>query len=220
MGMGVCSQKEAAELSKLLNEIPGQKAAAIAKRKQIQVQLSLLMQSVTQVQDGLKDLILKNESKLADLMAHKVNLLDLISSNAEEAGGQASKQQTISSIRDSVTTLARDIQRSLADGSSLAEEFEMQKRIRIFLHLRSPENQPLPTFSLFEDGFYSNWATTENLSSTDRNLMVLSHLVFTILKRWNIKLRIKTTPVRMNFFSSLPDFKYNNTGHSTSTMGK
>ena len=109
----------------------------------------------------------------------------------------------MSEIKDSVVNVAHFLQKSLTEASFDAQEIEKQRMIRILLHLRSADNELIRTFSLFEEGFYSNWIATDHLSSTDRNLMVLSHLVFTILKRWNIKLNLKDAPTSGRFYSSL-----------------
>jgi len=141
------------------------------------------------VENGVKDMMFKNDRHLAGLISLSDNILDL--PPPPDLNGSGLK---LSTMRESVVKVAHQLKESLEEGTRLADEMEMQKRIRILLHLRSAENnQPVPTFALFEDGFYANWAMTEtNLSTTDRNLMVLSHLVFTILKRWNIPLPVRT----------------------------
>ena len=47
--------KEAEDLQKLIKDIPVKKSLAILKRKQVQAHLTSLMESLKQVEDGLKD---------------------------------------------------------------------------------------------------------------------------------------------------------------------
>lgn len=178
--------KEAEDLQKLINDFPLKKSLAIQKRKQVQAQLNSVMQSFKQVEEALKDQIVKNDLHIAALMS------------LDEKGSiglpQDSKDLSVATLKETMTKISSQCEESLSDVTKMVEQFELHKRIRILLNLKNPENQIIPTFSLFEDGFYSNWSTTENLSSTDRNLMVLSHLTFTILKRWNIDLKVKSSP--------------------------
>lgn len=160
------------------------KSLAILKRKQVQAHLTSLMESLKQVEDGLKDQIVKNDFHLAALMSldEKVVL------------PKESKDVSIAIIREIVSKIAFQCEESLTDVNTIAEHFESQKRIKILLNLRNADNHIIPTFSLFEDGFYSNWSTSENLSTTDRNLMLVSHVIFNILRRWNIALKVKLPP--------------------------
>lgn len=176
--------KEAEDLQKLIKDIPLKKSLAIKKHKQVQAHLNSLMESLKQVEVGLKDQLMKNDLHLAGIMSLDEKL----------AFAQENKDMTVAAVRETVNFQCDE---SLAEVANIAEYYESQKRIRILLNLRNSENQVIPTFSLFEDGFYSNWSTAENLSTTDRNLMLVSHLVFTILKRWKIALKVKLPPGSM-----------------------
>ena len=160
------------------------KSLAILKRKQVQAHLTSLMESLKQVEDGLKDQIVKNDFHLAALMSldEKVVL------------PKESKDVSIAIIREIVSKTAFQCEESLTDVNRIAEHYESQKKIKILLNLQNADNHIIPTFSLFEDGFYSSWSTSENLSTTDRNLMLVSHVIFNILKRWNIALKVKLPP--------------------------
>ncbi|KAK4007914.1 hypothetical protein OUZ56_013075 [Daphnia magna] len=180
------TMKEAEDLQKLIKDIPLKKSLAIKKHKQVQAHLNSLMESLKQVEVGLKDQIMKNDLHLAGIMSLDEKL----------AFAQENKDMTVAAVRETVNKIAFQCDESLAEVANIAEYYESQKRIRILLKLRT-DNQVIPTFSLFEDGFYSNWSTAENLSTTDRNLMLVSHLVFTILKRWKIALKVKLPPGSM-----------------------
>lgn len=160
------------------------KSLAIQKRKQVQAHLNFLMQSLKQVEDALKDQIVKNDLHLAGLMS--------LDDKGNIGFPSENKEPTVSMVKETVNKVALQCEESLTEVTKIVEQYELHKRVRILLELRNPENQVIPTFSLFEDGFYSNWSTTENLSTTDRNLMLLSHLIFSILKRWNIGLKVKS----------------------------
>ncbi|KAK4028342.1 hypothetical protein OUZ56_017622 [Daphnia magna] len=175
------TMKEAEDLQKLIKDIPLKKSLAIKKHKQVQAHLNSLMESLKQVEVGLKDQLMKNDLHLAGIMSLDEKL----------AFAQENKDMTVAAVRETVNKIAFQCDESLAEVANIAEYYESQKRIRILLNLRNSDNQVIPTFSLFEDGFYSNWSTAENLSTTDRNLMLVSHLVFTILKRWKIALKVK-----------------------------
>jgi hypothetical protein len=108
---------------------------------------------------------------------------------------------TISVLKDTVMDISSQLEECLEDRTKMSDDFELQKRIRILLNFQDTQNQPISTFSLFEDGFYSNWTATEDLSADDRELMMMSHLIFSILKRYNIPL--KTRPPTGNYFTSL-----------------
>ncbi|XP_057367824.1 E3 ubiquitin-protein ligase TRIM32-like [Daphnia carinata] len=185
--------KEAEDLQKLVKDIPLKKSLAIKKHKQVQAHLNSLMESLKQVEDGLKDQLMKNDLHLAGIMSLDDNL----------AFAQDKKDMTVAAVRETVNKIAFQCDESLAEVANIAEYYESQKRIRILLNLRNSDNQVIPTFSLFEDGFYSNWSTAENLSTTDRNLMLVSHLVFTILKRWKIALKVQLPPSSMFTAGSL-----------------
>lgn len=176
--------KEDEDLQKLIKDIPLKKSLAIKKHKQVQAHLNSLMELLKQVEVGLKDQLMKNDLHLAGIMSLDEKL----------AFAQENKDMTVAAVRETVNFQCDE---SLAEVANIAEYYELQKRIRIILNLRNSENQVIPTFSLFEDGFYSNWSTAENLSTTDRNLMLVSHLVFTILKRWKIALKVKLPPGSM-----------------------
>lgn len=186
--------KEAEDLQKLVKDIPVKKALAIQKRKQVQAHLNSLMQSLKQVEDGLKDQMVKNDLHLAGLMS------------LDDMGycglPQENNELTVVTAMETATKIALQCEESLTDVNRIIDNFDAHKRIRILLNLKNAENQAIPTFSLFQDGFYSNWSTSENLSSTDRNLMVLSHLVFSILKRWNIVLKPNSSPGSL--FATVP----------------
>lgn len=186
--------KEAEDLQKLIKDIPVKKSLAIQKRKQVQAHLASLMESLKQVEDGLKDQIAKNDFHLTALMTLEEKV----------ALPQESKDVTIVTIREIVNKIAFQCEESLTDVTRIAEYFESQKRIKILLNLRNADNQIIPTFSLFEDGFYSNWSTSENLSTTDRNLMLVSHVIFNILKRWNIALKVKSSPASLFAAIAIP----------------
>ena len=188
--------KEAEDLQKLIKEIPLKKALAIQKRKQVQAHLNSLMQSLKQVEDGLKEQMVKNDLHLAGLMS--------LDENGHCGLPQDNKDLTVATAREMAAKIALQCEESLSDVTRIADYFDSHKRIRILLNLRNVENQAIPTFSLFEDGFYSNWSTTENLSTTDRNLMLLSHLVFSILKRWNIVLKVNSSPGSLFAAAALP----------------
>lgn len=153
----------------------------------------------------------KNDRHLAGLISLSDNILDLstppssLCDSINTTNNNNNNVLKLSTLRESVLKAALQLKESLTEGTRLTDEIEMQKRIRIILHLRTAENnQPIPTFSLFEDGFFANWSPSEtNLSTTDRNLMVLSHVVFTVLKRWNILL-----PVRSRKTSSIGGLFY------------
>ncbi|XP_045032979.1 E3 ubiquitin-protein ligase TRIM32 [Daphnia magna] len=181
------TMKEAEDLQKLIKDIPLKKSLAIKKHKQVQAHLNSLMESLKQVEVGLKDQLMKNDLHLAGIMSLDEKL----------AFAQENKDMTVAAVRETVNKIAFQCDESLAEVANIAEYYESQKRIRILLNLRNSDNQVIPTFSLFEDGFYSNWSTAENLSTTDRNLMLVSHLVFTILKRWKIALKVKLPPGSM-----------------------
>lgn len=185
--------KEAEDLQKLVKDIPVKKSLAIRKHKQVQTHLKALMESVKQVEDRLKEQIMKNDLHLAALMS-----LD------EKLVLSQDKDITVAAVRERMNKVAFQCDESLAEVAKIADYYETQKRIRILLNLRNSDDQVIPTFSLFEDGFYSNWSTAENLSNTDRNLMLVSHLVFTILKRWKIALNVKLPPGSMFTAVSLP----------------
>ncbi|XP_045033879.1 E3 ubiquitin-protein ligase TRIM32-like [Daphnia magna] len=178
------TMKEDEDLQKLIKDIPLKKSLAIKKHKQVQAHLNSLMELLKQVEVGLKDQLMKNDLHLAGIMSLDEKL----------AFAQENKDMTVAAVRETVNFQCDE---SLAEVANIAEYYELQKRIRIILNLRNSENQVIPTFSLFEDGFYSNWSTAENLSTTDRNLMLVSHLVFTILKRWKIALKVKLPPGSM-----------------------
>lgn len=152
--------KEAEDLQKLIKDIPLKKSLAIKKHKQVQAHLNSLMESLKQVEVGLKDQLMKNDLHLAGIMSLDEKL----------AFAQENKDMTVAAVRETVNFQCDE---SLAEVANIAEYYESQKRIRILLNLRNSENQVIPTFSLFEDGFYSNWSTAENLSTTDRNLMLV-----------------------------------------------
>lgn len=186
--------KDAEDLQKLIKDIPVKKSLAIQKRKQVQAHLASLMESLKQVEDGLKEQIAKNDFHLTALMTLEEKV----------ALPQESKDVTIVTIREIVNKIAFQCEESLTDVTRIAEYFESQKRIKILLNLRNADNQIIPTFSLFEDGFYSNWSTSENLSTTDRNLMLVSHVIFNILKRWNIALKVKSSPASLFAAIAIP----------------
>jgi hypothetical protein len=103
---------------------------AIQKRKQVQAHLASLMESLKQVEDGLKDQIAKND----------VHLAALLTLEEKVALNQESKDVTIASLREIVNKIAFQSEESLTDVTRIAEYFESQKRMKILLNLRNADN--------------------------------------------------------------------------------
>ena len=175
---------EAEDLQRLIKGLPLKKSLAVQKRKHVQAHLNLLMQSIKQIEAELKEQMVKNDLQLARLVSLDVD--------GDFGLSVENKELTISIAKETISRMTLQCEESLNDISKITENLDLQKRIRILLSFRSTENQTIPTCSLFEDGFYCNWPTSENLSSTDRNLLLVSHLIFSILKRWNIPLQVKS----------------------------
>lgn len=195
IGLGSASIDDAEHLQNLIKDTLFKQALALEKTKSVRAHLLSLMGSLKQVEHRIKEIMTANELDLSDIMSLcDKNVLGL---NLEE-------EVTVSTLRDTVTRISFQVEKFLKDRTNLFDELELQKRIRILLNLRNAENQTISTFSLFEDGFYSNWTTTEELSIDDRELMMMSHLVFSILMRYNIPLRIRRPPPIGSYFTSLP----------------
>lgn len=193
IALGTSTIEEAENLQKLIKEIRLKQINAIEKTRSIQAHLLSLKDSLKLVELQLQDQIANNE-------LHMSRIVSLDAKGLINQGG--GEEMTISVLKDSVMDIASQFEECLKDRTKMSDGLELQKKIRILLHLRDAQNQPISTFSLFEDGFYSNWTTTEELSADDCELMMMSHLIFSILKRYNISL--KSRPPTGSYFTSLP----------------
>lgn len=172
------SQQEAEELQHLIKDLPLKKSLAIQKRKQFQSHLNLLLQSLKEVEDGVREQIIKNDLHLSGLLSldEKIHT-DIFNEN---------KEITVGIVKGSLSELVLKCEESLAGVAKTIDSLEAQKKIRIILNLKDSTNQIIPTFPLFEEGFYSNRSSQESLSTIDRNLLLISHLTFTVWNRWKI----------------------------------
>ena len=156
--MGTSTIEEAENLQKLIKEIRLKQINATEKTRSIQAHLLSLKDSLKLVELQLQDQIANNE-------LHMSRIVSLDAKGLINQGG--GEEMTISVLKDSVMDIASQFEECLKDRTKMSDGLELQKRIRILLHLRDAQNQPISTFSLFEDGFYSNWTTTEELSADD-----------------------------------------------------
>ncbi|KZR98347.1 Uncharacterized protein APZ42_006279, partial [Daphnia magna] len=75
-----------------IKDIPLKKSLAIKKHKQVQAHLNSLMESLKQVEVGLKDQLMKNDLHLAGIMSLDEKL----------AFAQENKDMTVAAVRETV----------------------------------------------------------------------------------------------------------------------
>lgn len=185
VSIGNASYEDAQDLQLLIKEMPLNKSCAIEQRKQVDVQLKSVLKSLKEAEDGIRELIAKN-----DIHLHAALTLD------KDFGYMLGKDFSIPSLKEKMKKLTIAYKESMAFSQKMLDEHEMQKKIRVVINLKNPDGEAVPTIPLFEEGFFSNFPEgTETLSSlTDSKLMVLSHQIFEILKLGSISVHSKSPP--------------------------
>ena len=183
VSMGNASFQDAKDLQLLVEDLPLNKSSAIEQRKLLDFELKNILKSLKESEDGVRELIARN-----DVQLHSALSLD------KEFGFLSGRDISLLSFKENMKKLTAAYKESMTSSRKLLEEYRAQKKIRIFISLKNPDDEIIPTIPLFEEGFSSDFTDkVENLNSfTENMLMALSHHIFEILKLGNVSLEAKS----------------------------
>ena len=151
----------------------------MGKRQEIKMKLHKVLGCLKAVEEGIKEQLDENNQRLQQL---RVNLksLDRKSNNTE----------TFNSLRNKIEKTMQDTEEELRQLTQLLEDNETENRIRVQILLKTAEDQKIPACTQFEEGFYKSTDPDSNMR-TPYNLetFLLSHLIFSVLRRQNFQLK-------------------------------
>lgn len=193
------------ELESLKTKGADKLALAIQKRKEIEEHLNLLIKSVTATLEGIQDL--QDENNL--LMTELVSMLegstlsagsssedskDFFLSELSSIIGDANPNDTVETLKLKLNKSTELCEQSIRVASAAASNYERCKKMRITVNLFDEENRRLPTCPFFEDGFrLMNTNGADSLANVGQpvrqDLLLLSHVVFSLLRKQNVDLR-------------------------------
>lgn len=200
--------KNAERLVCLKNELKLMKdrlALAISKRKEIKSHFAELLQAVKKVENSILLQAEENEHQLADwttLMEKNCLAEEPLPSNAAVLDldeyflselvtfvGHTRPDGTLETLKQKVEKTALDYAAKLQEITTIAQEIENQRKMRICVRLSDPSHNEnvVPIGDILCDGFVTDdLPKEETLDSIEKaSLLLVSHIVFTLHKNRN-----------------------------------
>lgn len=204
------------ELLKLKDSGTTKLAMAIEERKKVEEQLDSIMKSIESAREEVRKLQDENNICLAEMIS-------ILETNVKKTDQQSnhqdkSKRSSVlselkslfdgSSPEDTTETLKVNFEKSvelcekkLCEAKAIASEYELQSQIKIAVNLYDESDHPIQTLPVFYQGFRLSSLT----NGYRPDLLLLSHIVFSFLKKQKFPLKNEQQPLAgVSKITSLP----------------
>ena len=177
-------------------------AEAIEKRREVQDYLSQVSKALKLFSSEVDGLEEENNLLLTEL----VSLLEGPTDENEPCLSElvtlledCSGDDTIESLREKLSSEYRPkYEDKLTLTNARAAELEEQKKTKILVSLLDEANNPF----LVMEGFKTDWPVNESMTSDQRNLLLLSHVIFSINNKHSLKGQAENKHIRSSVTSS------------------
>jgi hypothetical protein len=206
------------EMLKLKDSRTTKMAMAIQERKKVEKQLDLIMKSIETAREQVQKLQDENNLCLAEM----ISVMENDVKKTEQTNHQDGPKRSLvfselkslfddSTAADSTETLKLKMEKSvelceqkLCEATAIASEYELRSKTKIAVYLYDEYDHPIQTLPVFFEGFRFQPFNPALLNGFQQDLMLLSHAVFSLLKKQNISIKNEQPIAGASKLTSLP----------------
>ncbi len=203
------------ELMKMKNVGTNQLTMAIQERQKVHEQLALVMKAIQFSENEIKKLQAENSFQIAQM----VSVLERNKLKTDFQDGKPKKELYFSELMslvegstadDTADTLKQKMTKSVElyeqkfhEANALVSEYELRNKMKISVHLFDENDRPIPTCSWLEKGFrYQPITPALKVPQNHQDSVLLSHIIFSALKRQKIPLKCVQQPTNASTSST------------------
>ena len=191
-------------------------------RKDIQMHLKNLAQSVEASSKQVKELQLENDVCMAEIVSKLNGLLQTtemedplmnttelflseVASCLDDSTPEARPEEMVAKLKVELNKSLETCEKSLQETTSLSCEYDRWKKMKIAIKISDVDGRPVSTCSLLDRGFQlltkdgSDGVAHITNSSVRQDLILLSHVVSSLIKRFDVdkeeKKEVKKCPI-------------------------
>ena len=181
-------------------------------RKDIQMHLKKLAQSVEASREQVKELQLENDVCMAEIVSKLNGLQDLFMNTTElflsevaSCLDDSTPEEMLDKLKVELNKSLEICEKSLRETTSLSCEYDRWKKMKIAIKISDVDGRPVSTCSLLDRGFQlltkdgSDGVAHITNSSVRQDLILLSHVVSSLIKRFDVdkeeKKEVKKCPI-------------------------
>ena len=206
------------EMLKLKDSGTTKMAMAVPERKKVNKQLDLIMKSIETAREEVQKLQDENNLCLAEM----ISVLENNVKKTEQTNDKNHPKRSLvlselkslfddSTAADSTETLIMKMEKSaesceqkLCEARAIASEYELRSKTKIAVYLYDEYDHPIQTLPVFSEGFRFQPFNPSLINGFQQDLMLLSHVVFSMLKRQKIPLKNEQPIPGASKLTSLP----------------
>ncbi|EFX82383.1 hypothetical protein DAPPUDRAFT_302626 [Daphnia pulex] len=204
------------ELMKMKDVGTNQLTMAIEERQKVHEQLALVMKAIQSSENEIKKLQDENSFHIAQMVS--VLERNKLKTDVDSQDGQkkelyfselmslvegSTADDTADTLKQKMTQLVEQYEQKFNEATALVSEYELRNKMKISVHLFDENDRPIPMCSWLEKGFrYQPITPALKVPQNHQDSVLLSHVIFSALKRQKIPLKCVEQPTNASTSST------------------
>jgi hypothetical protein len=189
---------------------------AIEERQKVHEQLALVMKAIQSSENEIKKLqdensfhiaqmvsVLERNKLKTDVDSQDDQKKELYFSELMSLVEGSTADDTADTLKQKMTQLVEEYEQKFNEATALVSEYELCNKMKISVHLFDENDRPIPTCSWLEKGFrYQPITPALKVPQNHQDSVLLSHVIFSALKRQKIPLKCVQQPTNASTSST------------------